>query len=79
MHIQICWGIFISKIALLHYCNTWGSLLEKLKFSSPLGRYCPPIPRNDDRIHRYILPRTTAFPQYQYMVQTSPSFYCREG
>ena len=21
-------------------------------------------PRNDDRIHRYILPRTTAFPQY---------------
>ena len=29
----------------------------------PLGRYWPPIPRNDDHIHRYILPRTTTFPQ----------------
>jgi hypothetical protein len=29
----------------------------------PLRRYCPPILRNDDRIHRYILPRTTVFPQ----------------
>ena len=32
--------------------------------ASPLRRYCPPIPRNDDRIHRYILPRTTVFPQF---------------
>ena len=31
-------------------------------FFSPLRRYCPPIPRNDDRIHRYILPRATVFP-----------------
>ena len=32
--------------------------------ASPPRRYCPPILRNDDRIHRYILPRTTVFPQY---------------
>ena len=32
--------------------------------ASPLRRYCPPILQNDDRIHRYILPRTTVFPQY---------------
>ena len=29
----------------------------------PLNRYCPPIPPNDHRIHQYILPRTTVFPQ----------------
>ena len=29
-----------------------------------LQKYQKKIPRNDDRIHRYILPRTTAFPQY---------------
>jgi hypothetical protein len=37
--------------------------------ASPLRRYCPPIPRNDDRIHRYILLRTIVFPQ-----STNPDF-----
>ena len=42
--------------------QNWGAI--PFFGASPLRRYCPPIPRNDDRIHRYILPRTTVFPHY---------------
>ena len=42
--------------------QNWGAI--PFFGASPLRRNCPPILRNDDRIHRYILPRTTVFPQY---------------
>ena len=42
--------------------QNWGAI--PFFGASPLRRYCPPILWNDDRIHQYILPRTTVFPQY---------------
>ena len=42
--------------------------------ASPVGRYCPSIPRNDDRIHRYVLRRTAVFSQYQTTIQAKISF-----
>ena len=41
--------------------QNWGAI--PFFGASPLRRYCPPILWNDDRIHQYILPRTTVFPQ----------------
>ena len=38
--------------------------------ASPVKRYCTSIPRNDDRIDRYILPITTSFPQFVCLLLT---------
>jgi hypothetical protein len=54
--------------------QNWGAI--PFLGASPLRRYCPPIPRNDDRIHRYILPRTTVFPQYASSSSNKEKCYC---
>ena len=58
--------LFNSKERVTMYFRHHSSELGSNTFlrASHVGRYCPSIPQNDDSIDRYILPRTTAFPQY---------------
>ena len=57
-----CWHVNTSTVHKCPLCISW--FVGEQYPSSPLRRYCPPIPWNDDCIHRYILPRTTVFPQF---------------
>ena len=53
------WGGCIGECG--HHSSELGS--NTFLLALHIGRYCPSIPQNNDSIDRYILPRTTAFPQ----------------
>ena len=52
----------VKKLGFEYCCSELGSV--NFLRASPIRRYCTSIPQTDDSIDRYILPRTTAFPQY---------------
>ena len=63
-HLITMW-IHTVVLGQIYQCCHHSSELRSNTFlrASHVRRYCPAIPQNDDSIDRYILPRTTAFPQ----------------